>query len=156
MQGMIDDAYYDGVVQFAPGVSNQMPAHGSNFVVDSSHANLMTGMVGTIISIVQAHTLVLYGVLDMLSNRENYMQSQVPKQILTKVEEFTVAVDLLKNRVKLYNMPDTASTPNTLFGKATAYNTNMKNDEILMTDKAAKEKKANEEYQGRSLSDFFN
>jgi hypothetical protein len=156
LQGMIDDAYYDGVKQFAPGVPNQMPAHGSNFVVDSSHANLMTGMIGTIISIVQAHTLVLYGVLDMLSNRENYMQSQVPKQILTKVEEFTVAVDLLKNRIKLYNMPDTASTPNTLFGKATAYNTNMRNDEILMSDKAAKEKKQAEESSGRSLGDFFN
>jgi len=84
------------------------------------------------------------------------MQSQVPKQILTKVEEFTVAVDLLKNRIKLYNMPDTASTPNTLFGKATAYNTNMRNDEILMSDKAAKEKKQAEESSGRSLGDFFN
>ncbi len=111
MQGMIDSAYYDTVSQYAPGVSNQTPAHGTNFVVDSSTANLRTGMVGTIISLVQAHTNVLYGVLELLGNRENYMQSQVAKPIMMKVEEFTVAVDLLKNRVKAYNMPDTASTP---------------------------------------------
>ena len=141
MQGLFDDAYRDNVVIFSPAAPNQLPAHGSNLVTDMSYYSMMTNMIESIISIVQQHTLVLYGVLEVLSNRENYMQAQVPKSILMKVEDFTVAVDLLKNRIKLHNAPDTSATVHTRYGKATSHNTNMKNHEILMSEDAMKRMK---------------
>lgn len=119
------DTIIPGAMPSFPGMS-----HGNNYVNDTQHFSRMSQFVETIRSVIQDHLKGLYDVLEMLSNRENYMVVGKPKQIHMKVENFTVAVDLLKNRIKSYNKDDTEVT-NTRYGKRTKFNDSRYSDEVL-------------------------
>ena len=105
-------------------------SHGVNLVEDGKHIARMYAAVETVRNVVQDHLKGLYDVLELLSNRENYMETGKPKQILLKVEDFTISVDILKNKIKSYEKASSAVTPGN-YGKATQYNYDVKNVKSL-------------------------
>jgi hypothetical protein len=105
-------------------------SHGVNLVEDSKHIARMYANVETVRTAVEDHLKGLYDVLELLSNRENYMESGKPKQILLKVEDFTISVDILKNKIKSYEKTSSAITPGN-YGKSTQYNYDIKNVQSL-------------------------
>ena len=105
-------------------------SHGVNLVEDGKHIARMYAVVETVRNAVQDHLKGLYDVLELLSNRENYMETGKPKQILLKVEDFTISVDILKNKIKSYEKSSSAVTPGN-YGKATQYNYDIKNVQPL-------------------------
>ena len=105
-------------------------SHGNNLVNDYMHPNRLTSFVDTIRDVIQEHLKGLYDVLELLSDRENYMVVNKPKQILMKVEDFTVSVDLLKNAIKSYDTPKTQGTQ-PRYGKAYKFNQINTNDSVL-------------------------
>lgn len=116
-------------------ITGSMPSfpsmsHGNNYVNDSQHYSRMSQFVETIREVIQDHLLGLYDVLELLSNRENYMVAGKPKQIHLKVEEFTIAVDLLKNRIKSFDT-NRDETTMTRYGKKCTFNDARKSDNIL-------------------------
>ena len=77
-------------------------SHGQNFVSDYPHNTRMITFIETIHSAVQGHLKGLWKILELISNRENIMVQGKPAQISLKVEDFTHAVDLFKNKIKRY------------------------------------------------------
>lgn len=105
-------------------------SHGNNLVNDYMHPNRLNSFVDIIRDVIQEHLKGLYDVLELLSDRENYMVVNKPKQILMKVEDFTVSVDLLKNAIKSYDTPKTQGTQ-PRYGKAYKFNQINTNDSVL-------------------------
>jgi len=114
-----------------PAFSNQ--SHGNNLVNDFMHPSRMQMFVETVTDVIQEHLKGLYEVLDLLSNRENYMVVSKPKQILLKVEKFTTAVDLFKNKIKTFNVSETTGTVSN-YGAPVSFNTSKKNTDRLAID----------------------
>ena len=119
------DTLITGAMPSFPSMS-----HGNNYVNDSQHYSRMSQFVETIREVIQEHLLGLYDVLELLSNRQNYMVVDKPKQIHLKVENFTIAVDLLKNRIKSYETDGTETTM-TRYGKKCTFNDTRKSDNLL-------------------------
>ena len=95
-------------------------SHGINVVCDSPHRNRIYQFIQVIRDAIEEHLKGLYEVLELLSNRENHMTADKPKEILMKVEGFTVSVDLLKNKIKAYDRTGIEETV-TRYGKSTQY-----------------------------------
>lgn len=126
---LMEDASRDEIITgVMPGFS--VMSHGNNLVTDSEHYTRMTQNAETVQDVLRAHLRGLYDVLDLLSNRENYMVVGKPKQIHIKVEQFTCAVDLLKNRIKSFDLTKCDVT-NTRYGKRVTYNNLTTNAEKL-------------------------
>lgn len=127
---LMEDPSQDQVIT-GPVMSFTTMSHGNNMVNDFMHTSRMMGAIEVIQGVLLKHLKGLYEVLDMLSNRDNLIVSDKPKQILCKVEDFTVAVDLLKNKIKSYVKDDTETVPNSRYGKYTTYNTPVTNKKKL-------------------------
>ena len=126
---MMEDASRDELIPgIMPSFSNQ--SHGNNFVSDNLHPSRMTKFVGTVREVIQDHLKGLYDVLELLSNRENYIVVGKPRQILLKVEKFTVAVDLFKNKIRSYDLERNDKSFSN-YGKGSTYNTNTTNSSRL-------------------------
>ena len=125
---MEDPSRDELIVGIMPSFSTD--SHGNNLGNDYMHPNRLTSFVDTIRDVIQEHLKGLYDVLELLSDRENYMVVNKPKQILMKVEDFTISVDLLKNAIKSYDTPKThGSQPR--YGKTYKFNQVNDNDNIL-------------------------
>lgn len=123
-----DDSSRDVVYNKLWHVSTE--SHGCNLVYDGEHPKRLTRFVGTVREQIQKHLKGLYGILDLLSNRENYMVAGKPKQIMLKVEDYTMSVDLLKNKiVSTEKTSDDVTIAK--FGKPTHYNKRLSNDDYL-------------------------
>lgn len=107
-------------------------SHGINNVCDSFHRNRSYKFIETVRTAIQEHLKGLYEVLELLSNRENYMVAAKPKEINMKVEGNTVSVDLLKNKIKSYDLESTDVTTS-LFGIPGHYNLTRENAQVLAT-----------------------
>lgn len=117
---MMEDASRDDLITgVMPGFS--VMSHGNNLVTDSMHYTRMSQNVEAIHDVLREHLKGLYDVLDLLSNRENFKVVGKPKQIHIKIENFTCAVDLLKNRIKSFDLTENEVT-NTRYGKRVVYN----------------------------------
>ena len=125
---MEDPSRDDLITGPMPSFSNT--SHGNNYVNDNLHSVRITQFTETVHGVLQDHLKGLYDILDLLSNKENYMIADKPKQILMKVESFTVAVDLLKNKIKSYDI-EKANVTTTRYGKQTRYNNNVSNTDRL-------------------------
>lgn len=101
-----------------PGFSRW--SHGNNLVADSEHPVRITKFIETIRSELKDHLKGLYDILEALSVRENYMTVGKPKEILMKVEGFTVAVDSMKNKVWSQNKLGEYTEQN--YGKPVPFN----------------------------------
>ena len=77
-------------------------SHGQNFVSDYPHNTRMIRFIETIHTAIQEHLKGLWKILELISNRQNIMVQGKPAQISLKVEEYTHAVDLFKNKIKKY------------------------------------------------------
>ena len=110
----------------------QLPtaSHGCNLIHDAEHPKRMTKFNETVREQVRLHLRGLYDVLELLSNRENYMVVGKPKQIMMKVEGFTQSVDLLKNKIFSYDKTE-GDVTTTQFGKRTHYNRQFRNVDYL-------------------------
>lgn len=105
-------------------------SHGVNNVCDSVHRNRVYKFIETVRESLQEHLKGLYDVLEMLSNRENYMVSAKPKEINMKIEKNTVSVDLLKNKIKSFDL-ETTDVTSPFFGSAGHYNNTRTNAQVL-------------------------
>lgn len=105
-------------------------SHGCNLIHDAEHPKRMTRFVSTVREEIRTHLQGLYDVLELLSNRENYMTVGKPRQIMMKVEGFTHSVDLLKNRIESYEKTD-ADVTSSRYGKYTHYNKRLRNVDYL-------------------------
>jgi len=124
---MMEDASRDEIISgVMPSFSNQ--SHGNDLVTDNMHITRMFNFVETVRNVIQDHLKGLYGVLELLSNRENYMIVNKPKQILLKVENFTTAVDVFKNKIKSFDK--TSESPVSRYGKSMIYGTNNRNQSL--------------------------
>ena len=132
LANMMEDPSKDDLITgIMPNLSTQ--SHGNNFVNDYLHPNRMMNFLETVQGVLQDHLKGLYDVLDLLSNRENYMVVDKPKQILLKVENFTRSVDLLKNSIKSFDLKLSEKT-RSRYGKSTFYNYDVANTDILAID----------------------
>ena len=127
---MMEDPSQDDVIM-GPMPSFTTQSHGNNMVNDFNHTSRMFSAVEKVQEVIQKHLKGLYEILNLLSNRDNYMVSDKPKQILQKVEDFTIAVDLLKNKIKSYTKDSTETVPTSRYGKYTTYNTHVSNQKKL-------------------------
>ena len=128
MEDPSKDALVTGVM---PAFSNQ--SHGNNLVNDYLHPVRLGKFMETVNRVIQDHLKGLYGVLELLSDRENYMVVNKPKQTLMKVEKFTTSVDMFKNKIKSFSV--TRQTGNsTRYGKTGKFNTAKLNTERLAID----------------------
>ena len=125
-------------LELGPLVSFPSMSHGNNLVNDTQHPNRIWGAAETITTVISEHLKGLYGVLDLLSNRENYMVVDKPKQIFIKVEGFTQAVDSLKHRVYTYDT-STDRVTTSRYGKYSRFNNNEKNATKLSVDHGSEE-----------------
>jgi hypothetical protein len=125
-------------LELGPLVSFPSMSHGNNLVHDSQHPNRIWGAAETITTVISEHLKGLYDVLDLLSNRENFMVVGKPKQIFLKVEGFTQAVDSLKHRVHTYDSSVDRVT-NSRYGKYSRFNNNEKNAARLAVDHRSEE-----------------
>jgi hypothetical protein len=126
---MMEDASRDELVTgVMPSFSTD--SHGNNFVNDQLHFDRMYQQVEVVDAAIREHLKGLYDVLMLLSDRENYMVVNKPKQIMMKVEKFTLAVDLFKNRIRSYELTDDEITVGR-YGKPAGYNTTGTNDATL-------------------------
>lgn len=124
----MDDCSRDEVVPLLA----ELPVnpHGCNLIHDSEHPKRMSQFIETVREEIENHLKGLYDVLELLSNRENYIVMAKPRQILLKVEQFTKCVDLFKNKIKSYTLTDEDMTLSR-FGKATHFNNQYKNVDYL-------------------------
>jgi len=118
------DSLITGTLPSFPGNS-----HGNNFVNDMQHFSRMYQNAETVDSAIRDHLKGLYDVLTLLSDRENYMIVNKPKQIMLKVEDFTISVDMFKNRIKSSLLDDDNIT-SSRYGKYVKYNTYKSNDTL--------------------------
>ena len=124
----MEDASTDTVT---PGVMPSIPgdAHGNNLVNDDTHRDRMWGAIDVVLEAIEGHLKGLYPVLELLSVKENSMASGKPAVIDMKVEDYTVSVDLLNNKVKRFSEELNITT--SVFGKATRYGTKYKTNDYL-------------------------
>lgn len=125
---MEDPSKDELITGIMPTFSNQ--PHGNNLVNDFLHPVRITNFMETIQTVIQEHLKGLYDVLDLLSDRENYMVVNKPKQILMKVEKFTTSVDLFKNKIKSFDLPVNAGVITT-YGRSSRFNTSSTTDARL-------------------------
>lgn len=131
MKQMIEDPSRDETItNMLMPLDSSTTSHGQNFVGDWSHNTRMINFIETVQTAIQEHLRGLYGVLELISNRENLMVQGKPKEILMKVEEFTHSVDLFKNKIKDYTLSVNETTKST-FGKPTNFSHNYTNAEFL-------------------------
>ena len=123
-----DDSSRDTVVNKMAEISTN--SHGCNLVNDGEHPKRLMRFIGGVREDIETHLKGLYGVLEMLSNRENYMITGKPRQILIKVEKFTQAVDLFKNKIKSFDLDKDDMTVSR-YGKGTHYNNQSTNADYL-------------------------
>ena len=123
-----DDSSRDVVVNKMAELSTN--SHGCNLVNDGEHPKRIMRFIGGIREDIESHLKGLYGVLELLSNRENYMITGKPKQILIKVEDFTQAVDLFKNKIKSFDL-DKDDTTLSRYGKGSHYNNQLTTADYL-------------------------
>jgi hypothetical protein len=129
MVNMMEDPSRDELVTgVMPSFSSD--SHGNNLVNDQLHFSRMYQQVEVVDAAIREHLKGLYDVLMLLSDRENYMVVNKPKQIMMKVENFTLAVDLFKNRIKSYELTDDDITISR-YGKPAGYNNTGSNDSKL-------------------------
>jgi hypothetical protein len=124
----LDDASRDTVVNMLAELPTN--PHGCNLVHDVEHPKRVMRFVDTIREEIENHLKGLYDVLELLSNRENYMTTGKPRQILCKVENFTMSMDLFKNKIKVNNLTECDKTLGR-YGKGTFYNDQYKNTDYL-------------------------
>ena len=105
-------------------------SHGCNLMNDNEHPKRMMRFIDVVREEIETHLKGLYGVLELLSNRENYMVVGKPRQILLKVEGFTQSVDLFKNKIKSYNL-DGGDVTTSRYGKHAYYNNSLNNSDYL-------------------------
>ena len=128
MVNHLDDASTDTVKTLLAELPTN--SHGCNLIHDVEHPKRITRFIETIRTEIENHLKGLYDVLELLSNRENYMVTGKPRQILTKVENFTTSMDLFKNKIKVYNLTDCDKTL-ARYGKGTFYNKQYENTDSL-------------------------
>lgn len=128
---MIDDPSRDELIHnmITPG-DHGASSHGQNFVGDWPHNTRMIRFVETIHTAIQGHLKGLWKVLELISNRENVMVQFKPAQISLKVEEYTHAVDLFKNKIKKYNSTK-EEIIEPMFGLATTMQQTYTNAQVL-------------------------
>ena len=128
MRNLMEDASTDTVI---PGTMPSTPgdSHGNNLVNDDTHRDRMWSAVDIVLEVIETHLKGLYPVLEMLSIKENSMAAGKPAVIDTKVEDYTVGVDLLNNRIKRFTEELNITT--SMFGKATKYGIKYKTDDYL-------------------------
>ena len=124
----LDDASKDTVVNMLAELPTN--PHGCNLVHDVEHPKRITRFIEQIREEIENHLKGLYDVLELLSNRENYITTGKPRQILTKVEDFTMSMDLFKNKIKVNVLTDCDKTLGR-YGKGTFYNKRYKNADYL-------------------------
>lgn len=110
-----------------PGFSQW--SHGNNLVADSEHPTRITKFIETIRDELKEHLKGLYDILEALSARENYMTVGKPKEILMKVENFTVALDTMKNKVWSQNKLGEYTEQN--YGKPVPFNQRSSTTDLL-------------------------
>jgi len=123
-----DDSSRDTVVNKMAEITTN--SHGCNLVNDGEHPKRIMRFIGSIREDIESHLKGLYGILELLSNRENYMITGKPKQILIKVENFTQAVDLFKNKIKSFDLEKDDVTISR-YGKSSYYNNQSSNADYL-------------------------
>ena len=128
MVNHLDDAATDTVKTLLAELPTN--SHGCNLVHDVEHPKRVTRFIETIRTEIENHLKGLYDVLELLSNRENFMVTGKPRQILTKVENFTTSMDLFKNKIKVHNLTDCDKTL-ARYGKGTFYNKQYENTDML-------------------------
>lgn len=128
MFSQCDDSSRDVVINKLLQIPTE--SHGCNLIHDAEHPKRMTRFIGTVREEIRSHLKGLYDVLELLSNRENYMVVGKPKQIHIKVEGFTQSVDLLKNRIVSHEKT-TQDVTTSQFGKKTHYSKQYKNVDYL-------------------------
>ena len=104
LKQMIEDPSRDETItSIMTPLDHNKTSHGQDFVSDYPHNTRMIIFIETVHKAIQDHLKGLWKVLELISNRENIMVQGKPAQISLKVEEFTHAVDLLKNKIKKYS-----------------------------------------------------
>ena len=101
----------------------------NNLVDDGNHNTRMYGLIENVIESIEAHLEGLYPVLELLTVKENQTQSGKSAVIDIKSEDYTIGVDLLKNRIK--NFSETRNKTTAIFGKSTKYGTQYKSTDYL-------------------------
>ena len=133
MCNMMEDASRD---ELTTGVmpSFSPSSHGNNFVNDQEHYSRIYQMIDVIDAGIRDHLKGLYDVLMLLSSRLNHMKVNKPKQVMLKVEKFTLSVDLFKNRIKSCALTQNDCTFGR-YGGSVTYNTNKTNEAVLVAPK---------------------
>jgi hypothetical protein len=103
MQMIEDPSRDEPITSIMTPLDHNKTSHGLNFVSDYSHNTRMIIFIETVHTAIQEHLKGLWKVLELISNRENIMVQGKPAQISLKVEEYTHAVDLLKNKIKKFS-----------------------------------------------------
>lgn len=104
LKQMIEDPSRDEpITSIMTPLDHNKTSHGQDFVSDYTHNTRMIIFIETVHTAIQEHLKGLWKVLELISNRENIMVQGKPAQISLKVEEYTHAVDLLKNKIKKYS-----------------------------------------------------
>ena len=128
IKNLMEDASRDEVI---PGTmpSFSQTSHGNNLVDDGNHNTRMYGLIENVLGSIEEHLKGLYPVLELLSVKENATQSGKPAVIDIKSEDYTIGVDLLKNRIR--NFSETRKQTTSIFGKKTKYGTQYKSTDYL-------------------------
>ena len=130
---MIDDPSRDDVISdIMVPLDHNMTSHGLNFVSDYPHYTRMIRFTESVHTAIQKHLKGLWAVLDLISNRENIMIQGKPAAISLKIEEYTHAVDILKNKIKNYSV-STLEIIEPRFGKHTTLQQTYTNAQVLGT-----------------------
>lgn len=134
LKQMIEDPSRDtSISNILVPLDHNTTSHGQNFVSDYLHNTRMVKFTETVHSVIQKHLKGLYKVLELISNRENLMVQNKPGQITMKVEEYTHAVDLLKNKIRKYEATSQEKIQSK-FGKSTRVQQTYTNDQVLSTN----------------------
>ena len=131
-----DDASKDVIVTNKAELPTN--SHGCNLVHDAEHPKRIMRFIDIIREELKTHLKGLYDVLELLSNRENFMTAGKPRQILMKVETFTQSVDMFKNKIKSFELSNDDITQ-TKFGKSTSYNNQYNNVGLLAVSNVTEE-----------------
>lgn len=131
LKQMIEDPSRDvPITSIMTPLDHNKTSHGQDFVSDYSHNTRMIIFIETIHTAIQEHLKGLWKVLELISNRENIMVQGKPATISLKVEEYTHAVDMLKNKIKDYSMSkDNIIQPK--FGRSTKLQQTYTNAQVL-------------------------
>lgn len=131
LKQMVEDPSKDEpITSIMTPLDHNTTSHGQDFVSDYPHNTRMIRFIETVHTAIQDHLKGLWKVLELISNRENLMVQGKPAQISLKVEEFTHAVDILKNKIKKYEA-STSEIIEQKFGRETRLQQTYTNAQVL-------------------------